>query len=83
MDFMKIVQIVPAPPDMWAWYKDETADYIFPNRVVCMALVEDPHGRRSIRPMALGPKDIEAYVVDDVGFVGFSFVHRGEDCPDE
>lgn len=83
MEYGKIIQIIPAPPDMWAWYKDLTAGYMFPNRVVCMALVENSMGCRTVRPMAIGQTDLYADIVEDVGFVGLSFMPMEVDRPDD
>lgn len=43
----KILQIIPAPPDMWTMYKDEC----FLCKASCLALVEDNAGNRSVRVM--------------------------------
>lgn len=81
MEHGKIVQIIPAPADMWAWYKEEITDYVFPNKVVCLALVEDAMGHRAVRLMAIGLEDPAADFVDGPGFVGFSFTHMEADRP--
>lgn len=43
-----IIQIIPAPADMIATY-DSVPDLY--ERVVCLALVEDENGERTVKPM--------------------------------
>lgn len=73
----KILQIIPAPADMLAWYRDEQTGVDFPCRVVCLALMEDCTGGRYVQPMEITQGD---GVVDVVGaasdFIGISFESR-------
>lgn len=50
----KILQIIPAPADMWATYEDEQTGKISRDRVVCLALVEWADGTRSVEAMVHG-----------------------------
>lgn len=51
----KIIQIIPAPADMFVEYDDEgTIAY---SRVVCLALMEDEHGTRYVKAMDAGDGD--------------------------
>ena len=50
MNSDKIVQIIPAPADMWARFKADEGDG-GACRVVCLALVENGDGCRDVRPM--------------------------------
>ena len=54
MDY-KIVQIIPAPNNMCAVYKDETEE--FECKIVCLALIEYPDGEREIVPMDIAEGD--------------------------
>lgn len=74
----KILQIIPAPADMWAVFEGTDADgekYRNRNRVACLALVEGRDGSR----------DVAAMVHDEVGyfttagtFEDFSVIEFGE-----
>ena len=46
MDHDKILQIIPAPADMRAWYKDPDSGAVFSCPVVCLALLADRDGYR-------------------------------------
>lgn len=49
----KIIQIIPAPPNMWAkWEPFEVGGEVEFGRIVCLALVEDNDGQR-VSPMVL------------------------------
>ena len=57
----KILQIIPAPADMWAVFEGTDADgekYRYRNRVACLVLVEGRDGSR----------DVAAMVHDEVGY---------------
>ena len=51
----KIVQIIPAPADMWV--KNEDNGDVFYTRVACLALVEEPDGYRYISAADITPAD--------------------------
>lgn len=73
----KILQIIPAPAGMLAWYRCEQTGADFPCRVVCLALMEDRTGGRYVQPMEITQGD---GIVDAVGstsdFMGISFESR-------
>jgi hypothetical protein len=49
----KILQIIPAPADMWAVFEGTDADgenYRYRNRVACLALIEEQDGTREAPP---------------------------------
>ena len=46
----KILQIIPAPADMWATYEDENGE-TKRDRVACLALIGSEDGFRDIYPM--------------------------------
>ena len=79
----KILQIIPAPADMLAWYRDQDTGVEFPLRVVCLALMEGFKGRY-VKPMDIcwGDGRISP-VSNEVGdFLGISFEHREIPLPD-
>lgn len=49
----KILQIIPAPADMWATYEDENGE-TKRDRIVCLALIEWINGERSVEAMVHG-----------------------------
>lgn len=51
MNSDKIIQVIPAPADMWARFKADGNNGGGACRVVCLALVEDGSGCRDVRPM--------------------------------
>lgn len=64
----KIIQIIPAPADMWAVHRgnDQGEDYESWSRIVCLALVEDPEcGYRYVRPMQMFEGDISVEFADE------------------
>lgn len=66
----KIIQIIPAPTDMIATY-DSMPD-IF-ERVVCLALVEDEHGERTVKPMDCMYDGEISFCADTENFKGIIF----------
>jgi len=46
----KILQIIPAPSNMWATYEDENGE-TKRDRIVCLALIEWITGTRSVEAM--------------------------------
>ena len=65
----KIIQIIPAPADMFVEYDDEgTMAY---SRVVCLALMEDDSGIRYVTAMDAGEgdPDIDFVCSNRTGFV--------------
>lgn len=79
----EIIQIIPAPADMWAWYKNDPSGFPFSNRIVCIALVKDFKGKRKVVPMGIGALCAEAYLMDEnaAEFIGYSFNSQAEDYP--
>lgn len=69
MDY-KIVQIIPAPDNIYGVYKDETEE--FECKIVCLALIEYPDGEREVVPMDITEGD---GLIDRVGngFKGIKF----------
>ena len=69
----KIIQIIPAPADLWSVHRgiEEGREYESWSRIVCLALVEDDNGDRyrSVLPMSL--------TVD--GLVDFDYESRYDD----
>lgn len=66
----RIIQIIPAPTDMWAVHrgKDNGEDYECWSRVVCLALMEDSRtGCRYVRPMEMAERDIDIDFADEMG----------------
>lgn len=66
----KIIQIIPAPADMWAVHRgtDQGEDYECWSRIVCLALVENPEcGYRYVRPMDMAEHDISVDFADETG----------------
>ena len=53
----KIVQIIPAPNNLYARYK-ETDGEQFLDKVVCLALIEDEDGYRYVAPMIVMDESI-------------------------
>jgi len=51
----KILQIIPAPSDMWVQNRD--GDEYYYTRVVCLALVEWPDGDRTVEIMDISDGD--------------------------
>lgn len=48
----KIIQIIPAPPNMWArWEPTEEGEQEEHSPIVCLALMEDEDGFRWVAPM--------------------------------
>lgn len=66
----KIIQIIPAPPNMWAMWKPtengEQEDY---SPIVCLALMEDEDGGTWVTPMSIG-EDGEIHGVMDFSNFG-------------
>lgn len=71
----KILQIIPAPADMLAMFRDDDTGTAYPSRVVCLALMEDADGYRCVTAMTA---DADG-VIDDAGeasnFCGFCFTN--------
>lgn len=49
----KILQIIPAPVSMKAWYEDPDTGKVFSCPIVCLALMENDYGSRYIQPMGM------------------------------
>lgn len=59
----KIIQIIPAPPNMWArWKPTENVEKEEYSPIVCLALMEDEDGGTWVTPMSIG----EDGEIDDV-----------------
>lgn len=71
----KILQIIPAPPGMFAWYKNERTGYPFALQIACLALIETPRGVRCVRAMDLQPGSGEIAEVsyESADFLGINF----------
>jgi len=71
MDY-KIVQIIPAPSNMYALYEAKTIDQI-KNKVVCLALIEYDDGEREVIPMDITSGDgLIDKIGDDLKSIEFS-----------
>lgn len=62
----KIIQISPAPVGMIATWVSE-GEQKNTTQIVCLALVEDKDGGRSVRPMAIYNANEIQFVPDTVG----------------
>lgn len=71
----KIIQIIPAPADMWAVHQgnDGTENYECWSRIVCLALVEDVDDDRyrCVRPMTLTEGDGMVDFIDESKYSDF------------
>lgn len=73
-----ILQIIPAPADMWAVFEGTDIDgnsYRYRDRVACLALVERPDGTR---PVAAMVHDEVGYFTTAGTFEDFSVIEFGE-----
>ena len=68
----KILQIIPAPADMWATYEDENGE-AKRDRVACLALIESEDGFRDIYPMVQIDPGCFDPVTDVSNFVGIEY----------
>lgn len=74
---VKILQIIPAPQGLQATFHEDTPEegddgvYTFP--VVCLALVEDPHGDRDVIPMDMSQDGYITLINDHSASVELSF----------
>lgn len=70
----KIIQIIPAPPNMWVRWKPteivEKEDY---SPIVCLALMEDEDGFTWAIPMSIGEDGAIYDVMDFSNFGGLVF----------
>lgn len=68
----KIIQIIPAPPNMWAvWKPTENIEKEEYSPIVCLALMEDEDGGTWVTPMSI----CEDGGIDDVmDFMNFGGV---------
>ncbi len=74
----KILQIIPAPADMWAVFEGIDADdngYRYRERVACLALIEWQDGTREAAAMVC---DEAGYLNTAGGFEDFSTIEFGE-----
>ena len=80
----KILQIIPAPADMLAWYRCEQTGADFCLRVVCLALMEDQSGERHVRPMDIcqGDGSISPVSTETSDILGISFEHQEIPLPE-
>ena len=69
----KILQIIPAPADMWATYEDEQTGKISRDRVACLALIGSEDGFRDIYPMVQIDPGCFDPVTDVSNFVGIEY----------
>ena len=53
----RIIQIIPAPADMWVKGTDSETGETFHTRVICLALMEDTDGFRYVRAMDITEGD--------------------------
>lgn len=72
----KIIQIIPAPEDFYAYFKNsdpqDDIEYGPPHlRVVCLALVESSNGERSVKPMTATGIDIDIEWSSNFDYVDF------------
>ena len=56
----RIIQIIPAPADIWIMRKDSKTGGMFQTRVICLALIEDDDGFRRVQTMG---------ITDDGGYI--------------
>lgn len=65
----KIIQIIPAPPNILAkWGPDEGGEMEY-SPIVCLSLMEDEDGGTCVTPMAIG-EDGGIYDVFDATYFG-------------
>ena len=71
----KILQIIPAPVDMRAIFKDGEAGLIRADCVACLALMEGQDGNTSVEAMV---QDISGFLEPAIRFEGFTGFRYGE-----
>lgn len=67
----KIIQIIPAPPNMWArWKPTEKGEQEEYSPIVCLALMEDKDGCTYVSPMSIAEDGEINDVMDFCNFGG-------------
>lgn len=72
----KILQIIPAPADMWAIFRDKETGLVMDDRVVCLALIKGADGGTSVEAMVQNLGESIIFARDFTHFTGF---HYGEE----
>ena len=78
----KILQIIPAPAGMKAWYKDQDSGHVFSCPVVCLALMQSAEsGNRHIQPMDMTLRD---GIIEEANAYGEAlYFSIGDDFPED
>lgn len=67
----KIIQIIPAPPNMFArWKPTENVEKEEYSPIICLALMEDEDGGTWVTPMSIGEDGEIDNVADFMNFGG-------------
>lgn len=79
----KIIQIIPAPPNMWArWKPTEKGEKEEYSPIACLALMEDKDGGTWVTPMSIC-EDGEIGDVADFSNFGGLVLPKFKEAPDE
>lgn len=66
----KIIQIIPASPNMWDKWEPDGGEEMDCSPIVCLALMEDEDGGTCVTPMAIGEDGGIYDVFDATNFGG-------------